>query len=209
MDALSRETYSLFTRRRRARVRRTAGPREIPSPRCVKLNGMDVDELQHALGAVVLEAAYLERVLRQAFSALVDSKYAAVVDERQMANSLIEDCERITRYRTGIPAPAKQALLAALDDCREANKRRNRVIHDTWATRPGGVVVTRQAASRTHDVTVMARTPAEVHQLASRLAEAADGLADAMADAFGGDWALVEDQLRLELGHDISADSGF
>lgn len=28
------------------------------------LAGVDVDELQHALGGVVLEAAYLERVLR-------------------------------------------------------------------------------------------------------------------------------------------------
>ena len=40
--------------------------------------GMDVDELQHALGGVVLESAFLERVLRAAFSALIDSKYAAV-----------------------------------------------------------------------------------------------------------------------------------
>ena len=46
------------------------------------LVGVDVDELQHALGGVVLEAAYLERVLRAAFSALVGSKYAAVVDGR-------------------------------------------------------------------------------------------------------------------------------
>ena len=41
------------------------------------LTGVDVDELQHALGGSVLEAAYMERVLRTAFSALVGSKYAA------------------------------------------------------------------------------------------------------------------------------------
>jgi hypothetical protein len=40
------------------------------------LVGVDVDELQHALGGIVLEAAYLERVLRTAFSALVGSKCA-------------------------------------------------------------------------------------------------------------------------------------
>ena len=50
---------------------------------------VDVDELQHALGGVVLEAAYLERVLRAAFSALVGSKYAAVVDGRLTAAALI------------------------------------------------------------------------------------------------------------------------
>jgi hypothetical protein len=167
---------------------------------------MDVDELQHALGAVVLEAAYLERVLRLAFSALIGSKYAAVVDERLMANALIEDCERITRYQTGIPESAKEAILTALNDCHDANKKRNRVIHDTWATRPGGVIVTRQDERTAHDVSVTARTPAEVRQLASRLAQAADELAEAMTGALGPNWALVEDQLRHELGHDISSE---
>ena len=68
---------------------------------------MDVDELQHALGGVVLESAYLERVLRAAFSALIDSKYAAVVDSRLTAATMIEDCERITRHHTGIPGAEK------------------------------------------------------------------------------------------------------
>jgi hypothetical protein len=57
---------------------------------------VDVDELRYALGGVVLEAAYLERTLRTAFSALVGSKYAAVVDGRLTASALIEDCERLT-----------------------------------------------------------------------------------------------------------------
>ena len=86
------------------------------------LKDVDVDELQHALGGVVLEAAYLERTLRAAFSALVGSKYAAVVDGRLTASGLIEDCERITRYHTGIPEPAKDTLRAALRACREANR---------------------------------------------------------------------------------------
>lgn len=98
--------------------------------------GVDVDELQHALGGIVLEAAYLERVLRAVFSALVGSKYAAVVDGRLTASALIEDCERLTSCHTEIPAPAKDAVLTALRACHEANRKRNRVIHDTWATRP-------------------------------------------------------------------------
>jgi hypothetical protein len=64
------------------------------------LMSVDIDNLQHALGGVVLEAAYLERV---------DSKYAAVVDGRLTAAALIEDCERITRYRADIPEAAKEA----------------------------------------------------------------------------------------------------
>ena len=56
--------------------------RQLAGPRCAMLTDMDVDELQHALGGIVLESAYLERVLRTAFSALVGSKYAAVIDGR-------------------------------------------------------------------------------------------------------------------------------
>jgi hypothetical protein len=169
---------------------------------------VDVDELQHALGGVVLESAYLERTLRTAFSALVGSKYAAVVDGRLSVAALIEDCERLVRYHTAIPRGPKDALLTALRACHEANKERNRVIHDTWATRPGSVMVTLQGGQSSHEVTVTARTLDEVAQLAGRVAEAADGLRAAMAAALGPDWATVEDQLRRELGHDISADPG-
>jgi len=172
------------------------------------LMDVDVDELQHALGGVVLEAAYLERVLRAAFSALVGSKYAAVVDGRLTAAALIEDCERLTRYHTGISQPAKDVLLAAFRACHEVNKERNRVIHDTWATRPGNVMVTLQGGRRSHDVTVSVQTLAEARQLADQVAGAASGLKTAMTAALGSGWVLVEDQLRQELGHDISADPG-
>jgi len=172
------------------------------------LTSVDVDELRHALGGVVLEAAYLERILRAAFSALVGSKYAAVVDGRLMAAALIEDCERITRYHTGITEPAKDALLTALRACRQANTERNRVIHDTWATRPGSVMVTLHDERRSHDVTVTARTLAEVRQLADQVADAADNLRAAMSTALGTGWTLVEDQLRQELGHEVRIDPG-
>ena len=172
------------------------------------LDAMDVDELQHALGGIVLESAYLERMLRAAFSALVGSKYAAVVDGRLSASALIEDCERISRYHTGIREPAKDTVRAALRACREANRERNRVIHDAWATRPGSVMVTLRGGRESHDVMVAARTLAEVRQLADQVAGAADELKAAMTAALGPRWALVEDQLRQELGHDISVEPG-
>ncbi len=172
------------------------------------LTGVDVDELQHALGGIVLEAAYMERVLRTAFSALIGSKYAPVIDGRLMAAALIEDCERITRYHTDIPEPAKEALLAALRACRQTNRERNRVIHDTWATQPGNLMVTLKGGRTSHKVTVTARTLAEVRRVADQLAAASDGLRAAMAAALGSRWVLVEDQLRQELGHDINADLG-
>ena len=174
----------------------------------IMITGMDVDELQHALGGIVLEAAYMERVLRAAFSALVGSKYAAVVDGRLTASALIEDCEHLTNYHTDIPAHAKDAVLASLRACHEANRERNRVIHDTWATRPGSVMVTLRGGRGSHEVTVTARTLAEVRQLADQVAEAAEALKAAMTQTLGSGWERVEDQLRRELGHDISADPG-
>jgi hypothetical protein len=182
-----------------------------PAPNCrnyAKLAVVDVDELQHALGGIVLEAAYMERVLRMAFSALIGSKYGAVVDGRLMAAALIEDCERMTRYHTGIPESAKSELLASLNTCREANRERNRVIHDTWAARPGNEMVTLQGGRASHEVTVTARTLAEVRGLADEVAKAADGLAAAMTRALGATWMQVEDQLRQELGRDVRADPG-
>jgi hypothetical protein len=164
---------------------------------------MNVDKLQHALGGVVLESAYLERVLREAFSALVGSKYAAVVDARMTAAALIEDCERIARHHTAIAGPARDGLLDALQACHQANRQRNRVIHDAWAARPGDVQVTLQGGRSAHDVMVTVRTPAEVSQVADRLADAAGELRAALTAALGPGWSRVEDQLRRELGRDI------
>ena len=130
------------------------------------------------------------------------------MDGRLTAAALIEDCERITRYYTSITESAKEAVRTALRACHEANRERNRIIHDTWATRPGNVIVALQGSRRSHDVTVTVRTLAEVRQLADQLANAANDLNAAMTTAFGSDWALVEDQLRRELGHDIGADLG-
>jgi hypothetical protein len=99
-------------------------------------------------------------------------------------------------------------VLAALDLCHEANRQRNRVIHDAWAIRPGDVMVTLQGDRKSHEVAVTARTLAEIRQLADQVANAADALRASMTEALGSSWALVEDQLRQELGHDISADLG-
>jgi hypothetical protein len=171
-------------------------------------SGMDVDELQHALGGVVLQAAYLERVLRAAFSGLVGSKYAALVDARLTMAALIEDCERITRQHTDISGPGRDGLLEALKACHEANRDRNRVIHDDWAIRPGSVTVTLHGSRNAHDVAVTMRTVAEVRQVADRVADAADEVKAAMTAALGPGWVRVEDQLRRELDRDISADPG-
>jgi len=80
-------------------------------------------------------------------------------------------------------------------------------MHDAWAIRPGDIMVTLQA-NRDHEVTITARTAAEIHQLADQLAQAANNLNTAMTAGFGVEWVHVEDQLRQELGHDIGTDLG-
>jgi hypothetical protein len=169
---------------------------------------MDVDKLQYALGAVVLESAYLERTLRAAFGALVGSKYAAVIDGRWAAAALIEDCEQIIKHRADIAESARETLLTALKACHAANRHRNRVIHDAWAARPGDVTVTLQGDRKSHDVSVRAKMLADARQLADQVGDAADELRAAMTTALGPDWVLIEDELRQELGGDGSTDAG-
>jgi hypothetical protein len=168
----------------------------------------DLDELRHALGGVVLQAAYLEQVLRAAFSALVGTKYAVLVHARLTVTALIEDCERLARHRTDISDPHKHGLLEALKACHEANSDRNRVIHEVWATRPGTAMVMPDGNRNSPDAMVSIRTPAEAQQVADRVGDAAHEVKTAMTAALGPGWVLVEGQLRQELSRDVSADPG-
>lgn len=146
---------------------------------------MDVSDLQRAIGGVVLESAYLERVLRAAFSALIGSKYAAVVDSRLMASALIEDCRRVAEVHAGIGAVERAALIRSLHQCESVNHARNRVIHDDWACRPGNVKVTLSRGRLAHEVTVSAKTVGELDELADRIGGAADQLSAAVLAALG------------------------
>ncbi len=174
----------------------------------IVVNVDEVYDLQRALGAVVLEASYMERVLRAAFATLVGSKYAAVVDGHLTAHNLIETCENVAEAHTDIEARAKAQLAEALKACAAASTKRNRVIHDAWALRPGGAMAALQNSRSTQDVAVASRTLAQLGQVADELGSAADDLTTALIAAFGPDGMRVDDQLGLELGGDIAADPG-
>lgn len=167
---------------------------------------MDVNKLQRALGAIVLESAYLERVLRAAFSALVGSKYAAVVGGRLMASALIENCQHIAEVHPGILEPQRKSLLMTLRACASANRERNRIIHEAWAVRPGNVMVRLQSQRNPHDVAVKARSLRELHCIADQIAAAANDLAAAITAALGAECLGIEDELCHEIGHDISSE---
>jgi hypothetical protein len=169
------------------------------------VNGDDLDDLQRVLGGVVLEASYMERILRAAFAALVGSKYAPVVDGHLTAHNLIETCENVAEVHTDVTIPAKAQLAEALRACRAANTKRNRAIHDAWALRPG---IMPQSSLSSQDIALTTYTLPELRQVADELGQAADDLSAAVTDAFGPDGLRVEDQLRLELGRDYTAEPG-
>jgi hypothetical protein len=172
------------------------------------VNGRELDDLQRALGGVVLEASAMERALMAAFAALLGSKYAPVVDDHLTAHNLIETCEHVARVHTDIDVTAKANLAEALRACNAANTKRNRAIHDAWALRPGGALITLQTSHGAEEVPVTARTLPELWQVADDLGKAANDLTAAVTAAFGADAMRVEDQLRLELGRDVSTDPG-
>ncbi len=169
---------------------------------------MDVDDLQHALGGIVLEAACLERVLRASFAALAGSKYTAAIDGRMMAHALIEDCHHIAKVHTEIAEPARAALLEALDACDAANRKRNRVIHDAWAYRASNVMITLQSQRESQDVTTVAMTFGELTELTAQITAATAALAAAVTSALGADSMRIEDRLQLELGNAVNAEIG-
>jgi hypothetical protein len=167
---------------------------------------MNVDDLQHALGGIVIESAYLEQVLRASLGALTGSKYTAAIDGRIMAHALIEDCRHIARVHTDLAEPARAALIGALDDCDAANRKRNRVIHDAWAYRTGDIMITLQGQRDPQDLTTVAGTVDELTDLVGQIGTAAAALSAAVTNALGADSLRIGDQLRLELGHPVNAE---
>jgi hypothetical protein len=57
----------------------------------------DDDDRQHALGGVVRKSAYMEHLLRAVFTALLGSKYGAVVAADQNAGWLAEECRAMAK----------------------------------------------------------------------------------------------------------------
>jgi len=150
----------------------------------------------------------MEHLLRAVFTALFGSKYAVVEAAGQNAGWLIDRCEAITKVRQEISGDERQAILAALSACSGRYQRRNRVVHDVWARRPGGRAVTLRSRRQDSDVTVTVSTVPELKAREDDRGSAADALAASVVAALGDDCLQLENQLRLELGHDIGADAG-
>jgi hypothetical protein len=145
------------------------------------------DDRYAALGQVVEAAAVMEIALRMAFGALVGGPYAPVVASHQEAHWLIENCEAVTRRHAELPQSRRDAVLHALRACRQANRDRNRLVHDAWGTGPGGGPVTVRSAAHSYEITGPAWDAGQIAEVAAAIAGARALLLTAIEDALGAD----------------------
>jgi len=161
-----------------------------------------------ALGQVVENAAVMEISLRMVFCALVGSKYAAVVADNEEMHILIENCDALTRHRRDLADEQREAIHAALRDCRRVNRERNRLVHDAWSTSADGAPRTVQSQRRTYQITGRAWTVDTIQTVADALLDAQRVLLTAVEDAFGPHLLMLADQLREEEAHGGRAHPG-
>jgi hypothetical protein len=140
-----------------------------------------------ALGKVVERAAVMEIALRMAFCALIGGPYAAVVAVDQETHWLTENCDAVARRHEDIPADQRDRIRAALRACREANRDRNRLVHEAWGTGPGGTPVVMTSSRHSYQVTGRLLRVEEIQATAEAMLRAQHELLAAIEDALGSD----------------------
>jgi hypothetical protein len=140
-----------------------------------------------ALGQVVERAAVMEIALRMAFCALIGGPYAAVVAVDQETHWLTENCDAVVRKREDIPAGQRDRIRAALRACREANRDRNRLVHEAWGTGPGGTPAAMVSVRHSYQITGRLLRVEEILATADAMLGAQQELLAAIEDALGPD----------------------
>jgi hypothetical protein len=156
------------------------------------------DDRYAALGQVVETAAVMEISLRMAFCALLGSKYAAVVARGQETHWLIENCEALARRRQELRLGPRDAIRQALRACREANRDRNRLVHDAWSTEAQGTPATIHSTRRSYQITGRPWTAANITAVTDAITTAQRQLLTALEDALGPEHLQVAERLLAE-----------
>jgi hypothetical protein len=138
-----------------------------------------------ALGRLVESAAVMEIALRMAFSALVGGRYAAIVAGGQETHWLIENCEAITRHRDDLTEAERETIRAAVHACRDANRDRNRLVHDAWGTDASGGPAALRGGHGSYQITGRAWTITEINAVTDAITSAQRSLLTALEDALG------------------------
>jgi hypothetical protein len=153
-----------------------------------------------ALGLVIEWSAGMESSLRSTFCSLVGSKYAAVLAGGQAAETLIEDCLALLGANREIADAHKAAIKTALMQCREANKRRNVLVHGikTPSGAADGSLRTLRSRRRSHLPDSEPWTPADIRAAATALAGASQALRRAMYAAVSPQLMVIGEALAWE-----------
>jgi hypothetical protein len=161
---------------------------------------VDYMRTERALGSVIIASGAMEDLLRDAFCALVGSKFAAVVAGGQGADWLIGYCESLVKAHMELPEVSRESVMAALQLCRSANERRNQLVHGakTVSYRPDGAFEVLRSRRHQYKLHVQQWTPAQIDEVAAALGHAYRELSTAMLEAVGPDIAVLSDQLEWE-----------
>lgn len=128
----------------------------------------DHETMLRAIGQAVQAASMMENAVRDAFCALVGSKYAAVVAGAiSSISTTIDHCQEIIKVHRELDNAAKAALSALLQNCKDASVERNRLIHDMWAIGANNTVT--QIQTRRHKMTTRPVTPADIKSTTNKL----------------------------------------
>jgi hypothetical protein len=148
--------------------------------------GSSPDDARYAaLGQLVEAAAVMEIALRMAFCVLVGSDHAAVVAGAQETHWLIENCDAIARHRDDLSEARRASIRAALRACREANRDRNRLVHDAWGTGPDGGPISLHGGQGSYQIAGRAWTTDDLRADADAIVSSQRALLAAIEEALG------------------------
>jgi hypothetical protein len=162
--------------------------------------GTESDTRYAALGQVVEAAAVMEIALRMAFCVLIGSDYAAVVAGGQETHWLIESCDTIARHRADLSTTQRGTIRAALQACRDANRDRNRLVHDAWGTGPDGMPAALRGGQGSYRITGRTWTAAAIFTARDAIVDAQRVLLAAIEEALGATrMRLAAQQLAADI----------
>ena len=164
-----------------------------------------------AVGSVVTHSATMEWVLRSVFCSLVGSKYAAIIAGGESLSWLLDNCKALVKANLEMTPEQIADVEAALTACREANDRRNVLVHGLSRPDdgPGGVEKAR-SRRRTDVPSISQWTVDSIDEVGYQLVCATGLLLKAVQDAIGLEamginQALARERRRLEqAGHEES-----
>ena len=160
------------------------------------------DDRFEALGQVVERAAVMEVALRMAFCTLVGGTYAAAIANSQDTHWLIENCDVVARRHADVSAEHRNAIHTALHACRQANRDRNRLVHEAWGTAHGEPTAL-QSVCHSYRIAGRAWTVTQIRDAAEAISGAQNALLSAVEAAFPpGCLEAAGQRLAAEAGED-------